>query len=81
MSLDQAIELLKVVIVPVIAWMANSLRKISNDINQIKTSLAQNEIRHEDLRSDVDDIKRTQESRSETISKMREDISYLKKQI
>jgi septal ring factor EnvC (AmiA/AmiB activator) len=81
MSLDQAIELLKVVIVPVIAWMANSLRKISNDINQIKTSLAQNEIRHEDLRSDVDDMKRTQESRSETISKMREDISYLKKQI
>jgi uncharacterized coiled-coil DUF342 family protein len=81
MSLDQAIELLKVVIVPVIAWMANSLRKISNDINQIKTSLAQNEIRHEDLREDVDEMKRTQESRSETISKMREDISYLKKQI
>jgi hypothetical protein len=81
MSFSDVLDLIKTLVVPALVYMGHLMRQISNDINQIKMSLAQNDIRHEDLRADVEDIKKAQEVRNEVITKMREDISYLKKQI
>jgi hypothetical protein len=79
MSFSDVLDLIKTLVVPALVYMGHLMRQISTDINQIKMSLAQNDIKHEDLRSDVEDIKKNQEARNEIINKIREDIAGLKR--